>query len=54
MLCYGMLMTIGYEVEDDIVRLKKLEPFNAAFHEALSNTLDEWTTEADEEAFRDL
>lgn len=46
--------TIGYEVENDVVRLKKLEPFDAALHEALSNTLDEWTTEADEEAFRDL
>jgi len=45
---------IGYEVEDDVVRLKKLEPFDAAFHKALSNTLDEWATEADEEAFRDL
>ena len=46
--------TIGYEVEDNVVRLKKLEPFDAAFHKALSNTLDEWATEADEEAFRDL
>jgi len=46
--------TIGYEVEDNVVRLKKLEPFDAAFHKALSHTLDEWATEADEEAFRDL
>ncbi|PYS62761.1 MAG: AbrB family transcriptional regulator [Acidobacteria bacterium] len=45
--------TIGYEVEHDVVTLKKLEPFDAAFHEALSNTLDEWATESDEEAFRD-
>ena len=29
--------TIGYEVEDNVVRLKKLEPFDAAFHKALSN-----------------
>ena len=43
-----------YEVEGDVVRLKRLEPFDAAFHHALSSTLDEWATEEDEEAFRDL
>ncbi|HKZ02554.1 MAG TPA: AbrB/MazE/SpoVT family DNA-binding domain-containing protein [Pyrinomonadaceae bacterium] len=45
---------IVYEVEGDVVKLKRLEPFDAAFHQALSSTLDEWATEADEEAFRDL
>jgi len=45
---------IVYEVESDTVRLKRLEPFDAAFHHALSSTLDEWVTEEDEEAFRDL
>ena len=45
---------ILYEVEGDVVRLKRLEPFDAAFHHALSTTLDEWVTEEDEEAFRDL
>ncbi len=45
---------IVYEVEDDVVRLKRLEPFDAAFHHALSSTLDEWGTEEDEEAFSDL
>lgn len=46
--------TIVYEVEDSIVKLKRLEPFDAAFHAALSSTLDEWGTEADEEAFGEL
>ena len=46
--------TITYEVENNEVKLKRLEPFDAAFHAALSSTLDEWATEADEEAFRDL
>lgn len=46
--------TIAYEVENNEVKLKRLEPFDAAFHAALSSTLDEWATEADEEAFRDL
>lgn len=45
---------IIYEVEGNVVRLKRLEPFDAAFHRALSSTLDEWATEEDEEAFRDL
>jgi len=45
---------IIYEVKGDIVRLKRLEPFDAAFHHALSSTLDEWATDQDEEAFRDL
>jgi antitoxin PrlF len=45
---------IIYEVEGDVVRLKRLEPFDAAFHHALSSTLDEWATDEDEEAFRDL
>ena len=46
--------TIVYEVEGNVIKLKRLEPFDAAFHHALSSTLDEWATEEDEEAFRDL
>lgn len=43
--------TIVYEVEGNVVRLKRLEPFDAAFHKALSNTLSEWASDEDEEAF---
>ncbi len=46
--------TIVYEVHDGVITLKHLEPFDAAFHAALSQTLDEWATPEDEEAFRDL
>lgn len=46
--------TIAYEMGENVVTLKRLEPFDAAFHAALSGTLDEWGTEEDEEAFRDL
>ncbi len=46
--------TIAYEVEGNLVRLKRLEPFDAAFHKALSNTLSEWSTDEDEEAFNAL
>jgi antitoxin PrlF len=43
--------TIVYEVEGNVVRLKRLEPFDATFHKALSSTLSEWASDADEEAF---
>lgn len=45
---------VAYEVEKGVVVLKRVDPFDAAFHAALSQTLDEWTTPEDEEAFRDL
>jgi antitoxin PrlF len=46
--------TIVYEVEGNVVRLKRLEPFDAAFHKALANTLSEWASDEDEEAFNAL
>ena len=46
--------TIAYEVDGKVVKLKRVEPFDAKFHAALAGTLEEWTTYADEEAFRDL
>lgn len=45
---------IGYEVHDGVVTLRRVEPFDHAFHAALTGTLDEWTTPEDDEAFRDL
>ncbi|MBI3358964.1 MAG: AbrB/MazE/SpoVT family DNA-binding domain-containing protein [Nitrospirae bacterium] len=45
---------VNYEIQDSGVTLKRVEPFDAAFHAALSNTLSEWATPEDEEAFRDL
>lgn len=45
---------VAYELHDGVVHLARMEAFDAAFHEALSETLDEWTTPADEQAFRDL
>ena len=46
--------TIAYEIEGNLVRLKRMDPFDAAFHKALSNTLSEWSTDEDEEAFNAL
>ena len=45
---------IAYEVQNGSVILRRVEAFDAAFHEALSKTLEEWDSPEDEEAFRDL
>ena len=45
---------VSFEIGDGVVLLRKVEPFDAAFHRALSVTLDEWTSPEDEEAFCDL
>ena len=46
--------TVAYEVRNGVIVLKQVDPFDAAFHAAISNTLDEWATPEDEEAFRDI
>jgi len=46
---------VSYEVRGEEAVLKRIEPFDAAFHTSLSATLvDEWSSPEDEEAFRDL
>lgn len=45
---------VAYEVRDGVAILKKTEPFDAAFHLALSATMTEWSSPEDEKAFRDL
>jgi len=45
---------VAYEVRNGVVELRKLEAFDAAFHEALSKTMDEWLSAEDEQAFDDL
>lgn len=45
---------LAYEVREGTVILKRVEPFDTAFHQALSTTLDEWNSPEDDEAFRDL
>lgn len=46
--------TVIYEVEEECAVLRRAEPFDIAYHAAVSGTLDEWTSPEDEEAFRDL
>ena len=46
--------TVIYEVEEERAVLRRAEPFDIAYHAAVSGTLDEWTSPEDEETFRDL
>jgi len=45
---------IEYEVQGNVVMIRRAGPFDRAFHGALSDTLTEWSSPEDEEAFRDL
>ncbi len=45
---------IEYEVQDGVVLVRRAGPFARSFHAALSDTLTEWSSPEDEEAFRDL
>ncbi len=45
---------IAYEIEDGAVRLRPVAPFDAEFHAALSQTLGEWSSPEDDQAFSDL
>ena len=45
---------IRYEVRGSVASIRRIEPLDAAFHAAVSQTLTEWTSPEDEEAFRDL
>jgi AbrB family looped-hinge helix DNA binding protein len=43
-----------FEIEDEKVVLKKLSTLDWEYLESISATLGEWSSEADEEAYRDL
>jgi len=45
---------IEYEIRDNVVLIRRVEPFDRAFHAALQETLTEWTSPEDEKAFHDL
>ena len=46
---------ITYEVSgDNSVILRRVEPFDATFHLAVSETLEEWGSDEDEDAFSNL
>jgi len=45
---------VAYELEGKSVKLKRVDPFDAAYHVAIAETLEEWNSPEDEEAFNDL
>jgi len=45
---------VTYELQGKSVKLKRVEPFDAAYHAAVAETLEEWNSPEDEEAFNDL
>lgn len=46
--------SIAFVLEADGVRVRRAEPFDREFARSVSDTLTEWLSPADEEAFRDL
>ena len=45
---------IAFEIEDEIIKLRKAMPIDIEFSRALVPTLSEWESENDEEAYNDL
>ena len=45
---------IAYEIRGQSIKLRRITPFDATFHAAVSETLDEWNSPDDAEAFNDL
>ncbi len=45
---------VVYEIEGERLVLRRAEPFDIALHAALSQTLDEWASAEDDEAFGEL
>lgn len=45
---------IIFEIENEKVILKKLSPLDWEYLEAVSATLSEWSSEADEKAYSDI
>ncbi len=45
---------IAFEIEDDGVVIRKARALDIMFAQALEGTLSEWTSEADENAYRNL
>lgn len=45
---------IAFEIEDDIVTVRKARPMDIGFAQAVSETLGEWASAEDEDAYGDL
>ena len=45
---------IAFEIDEDIIKLRKASPIDIEFSNALIPTLNEWNSQNDEEAYNDL
>jgi antitoxin PrlF len=45
---------VAFDIENNQIRLRKAQPLDLAYAQALEGTLNEWESAADEEAYRDL
>jgi antitoxin PrlF len=45
---------IGFQIEGDTVKLRRATPLDVAFNQALEGTLTEWSSDADNHAFKAL
>ncbi len=45
---------LSYEIEGGVAVVRKVEPFDLAWHRAVADTLEEWASPEDDEAFADL
>lgn len=45
---------VAFDIENNDVYIRKARPVDLAFAHGLEGTLNEWASEADEEAYRDL
>jgi antitoxin PrlF len=45
---------VGFEIEGSEVRLRRATPLDLAFTQALEGTLAEWSSEQDDQAFKNL
>ena len=45
---------IAFDIEKDIIKLRKASPIDIEFMNALVPTLNEWNSQNDEEAYDDL
>ena len=45
---------IAFEIDGDVIKLRKARPIDIEFSKALIPTLSEWESQHDEEAYSDL
>ena len=45
---------VGFEIDGNEVKLRRATPLDLTFTQALEGTLSEWSSQADDRAFKDL